>query len=176
MKTHWNQTHPELVETTLNSYATAALPLAQPDSQEMASSAVNNAAITVYRKRTDPFATAQSGALDDASMTWKTKGIFAFVMRHPLNSKVPLRDLLAKGPDGLTTLRTVLKELRILGYLKHELRRDDIGEYTQSLWLLADEPIFLEDPKNKRLRERQMQKCSAMKRPKTVFAATRTVF
>lgn len=68
----------------------------------------------------------------DERLGWRAKGILLFLMSHKNGWRTSLEHLASEGPDGLTAIRTAIKELESVGYLKRETTQ------TSSDWIISD--------------------------------------
>ncbi len=103
-----------------------------------------NANIIITARTNDPFARVNKSMLDDPNLTWQAKGVLAYLLGKPENWKPQVRDLVKRSKNGEAAVRSVLKELRKLGYAKLNQVRDSHGRVTGSAWHISDAPIFLD--------------------------------
>ena len=85
--------------------------------------------------------------LDDEKLSFKAKGLLTYLLSKPDNWHCYREHLAKVGPDGLTAVRSGLKELRDAGYLEKRPIRGDDGKIEE--W----ESILREQPKTPKLRE-----------------------
>jgi len=102
-----------------------------------------NQRIQVTREINDPFARVPKTLLDDDSMSWKAKGILAYLLSKPESWKLRVKDIAQRSTDGETAVRTALKELQSAGYARLERRKSDDGKIAEWVWHVADKPAFL---------------------------------
>jgi hypothetical protein len=74
----------------------------------------------------------------DARLSWKARGLLAYLMSHTEGWTTSLSDLVEKGIDGRDAIRTGLLELERLGYLVRERARNDDGTLAGIDYLLQD--------------------------------------
>lgn len=67
--------------------------------------------------KTKNFTTIANDLLQDRRLSWKAKGLMAYVLSLPDDWHFSIEGLATFSPDGRTTVETILKELKSLGYL-----------------------------------------------------------
>ena len=77
----------------------------------------------------NPFVMIDRRPIENNSLTWKAKGILAYLLSRPDNWIVRLRDLVNRSPDGVHAVRSALKELRAAGHLSTREIRDENGQF-----------------------------------------------
>lgn len=97
---------------------------------------------TIVRRRTnDPFARIPKAMLEDDQLTWKAKGILAYLLGKPDGWEPRLGDLIHQGDDGPTAVRNGLRELRENGYAQlQKVYRN--GRVDQWLLVISDRREF----------------------------------
>lgn len=114
--------------------------------------------IFIARNADDPFARVPKRILDDSRLTWKAKGVLAYLLGKPSGWKVQVRDISNRGKDGESAVRTALDELRTIGYAKLECLREG-GKVVAWYWKIADEPIYsAPDGENPHLEKPEVEK------------------
>ena len=129
------------------------------------------ATILIHTKREDPFNRIPKDVAENSRLSFQARGVMAYLIGKPTGWRINVWDLVKRSPHGKTFIRSILNELRILGYMKLEQRRNEAGEFEGYQWLLSDEPTWYNDSANKELRDKYMRKCSAAKRPKKFLRA-----
>jgi len=76
--------------------------------------------IVKIQKRTHPFAMIDARALNDERISWKAKGLHAYLMSKPNDWRVIFSDLVKHATDGPYSVRATLNELRRFGYARLE--------------------------------------------------------
>src|SRR5512133_1808457 len=97
--------------------------------------------IIVTRTVSDPFARVPKDVLDDTRMSWKAKGILAYLLGKPHDWVVRTEDIVKRSTDGEASVVNGLKELREAGYAKLVQIREG-GRVKNWCWKVADAPIF----------------------------------
>ena len=93
----------------------------------------------IIKKYTNKFTVINNNVIQDERLSWKARGIFAYLWSKPDDWDFYETEVAKHAPDGRNSLRTGLKELEKLGYLKRTRLRVD-GHLSGSAWLLTDNP------------------------------------
>jgi DnaD/phage-associated family protein len=93
----------------------------------------------IRAKRNSNYTVMSNVGLNDANLTFKAKGLLAFLLSKPDDWRTNDRYLATVGPDGRSAVQAGLKELEIAGYLKRSKYKDDRGQWK---WhsIIYDEP------------------------------------
>lgn len=94
-------------------------------------------------KRTENFAVMAREPLDSVVLSYKAKGLYAYLMSKPADWMVRLADL-QRGPDGREAVQAGLKELEKLGLAVYQILPGKGGE-----WTLFETPDLNPANKNK---------------------------
>src|SRR5438034_7167269 len=92
------------------------------------------------RKRTHPFAMIDARPLNDPRISWKAKGLHAYLMSKPKDWHVIFADLVKHATDRAYSVRTALNELLGLGYAKLQPLKDERGLFCGSCWTVYEWP------------------------------------
>lgn len=79
------------------------------------------------QKRPNNFVMIDKGFLENPNLSWKAKGVLAYLLSKPDNWKVITRDLVNRSTDGKSAVYSGLKELKEYGYYQKIPIRDDKG-------------------------------------------------
>lgn len=77
--------------------------------------------------------------LEDTSITWKAKGLFAYLWSQSDNWNFYEKEVVKHSADGISGLRSGLNELEKHGYLLRKRRREK-GQVKESIWSLSESP------------------------------------
>lgn len=83
------------------------------------------------------FTVLPNEALTDDRLSFKARGLLAYILSKPDHWKTSSHQLAKVGPDGLTSVRTGMKELQDLGYASLLKQRNSDGTFV-SEWLIGD--------------------------------------
>jgi hypothetical protein len=100
-----------------------------------------NATILIDSPDRDPFARIPHRVLSDRDLSWKAKGILAYLLGKPPNWQTRLADLVNQSRDGRDSALAGLLELRRAGYAARSLTRDR-GRITGCQWIISHTPRF----------------------------------
>lgn len=93
----------------------------------------------VYQKR---FTTVDNAVLNNVNLSWKAKGLFVYLWSQADEWDFYETEVVKHSTDGLSSLKSGLKELEEQGYLKRERQRDDKGHFKENNWILSENPIL----------------------------------
>lgn len=106
---------------------------------------------TIYRtERRAGFAQIPNDALRDERLSFRARGLLAYMLSFPDDWRHRADDLSEKGKEGREAVRTALRELEAIGYRVKEKRQDELGQWRTHVILrdfLPDdrEPVGRED-------------------------------
>jgi len=80
------------------------------------------------QKRPNGFVMLDKGFIENENLSWKAKGILAYLLSKPDNWKVIIKDLVNHSTDGKAAVYSGLKELSEQGYYKKVPVRDSKGK------------------------------------------------
>lgn len=80
--------------------------------------------------------------LKDDRLSWKAKGIIAYVQMLPPNWVLNIRDLTNRATDGRDSLYSGIKELEKYGYCTKTMKRNPDGTIAGYAYEICDKPIF----------------------------------
>jgi DnaD/phage-associated family protein len=83
-------------------------------------------------------------ALHDPRLSWKAKGLHAYMLSMPNNWKFYDSELEKHAKDGKDALRSAIKELKQYGYMRRERRRNEQGKFEWET-IVYEEP-YTENP------------------------------
>ena len=80
------------------------------------------------KRRPSSFVTMDKGFLENAALSWKAKGILAYLLSKPDNWKVVVGDVIKHATDGKAAVYNGLAELSRHGYYEKIPIRDGAGQ------------------------------------------------
>lgn len=87
--------------------------------------------MTIIRTpRPDRYAIVPMPAVEDHKLSWKARGLLAYLLSRPDNWRTSSQHLARCGPDGRDAVRTGLDELVQAGYLVRRRRQDPAGRWS----------------------------------------------
>lgn len=87
--------------------------------------------IVRVRKRENPYVQIDKTGLNDDRLSFKAKGMLAYLLSKPDNWNVSRNQLAKVGADGISSVRSGLKELRDYGYLEKRPVKDGKGRIVE---------------------------------------------
>jgi hypothetical protein len=72
--------------------------------------------IVKVEKRDDPYARIDNRALNDERISYRARGVLAYLLSKPNGWKAQTSDIVAHGTEGRDAIRSVFRELRHYGY------------------------------------------------------------
>lgn len=105
--------------------------------------ATNNNTIT-RRKYDRDFTIVSNDFLKDARLSWKAKGIIAYVAMLPDDWVLNMRDLTNRATDGRDSLYSGIKELEMCGYCAKTMQRNPDGTIAGYAYEICDKPVFVQ--------------------------------
>lgn len=89
----------------------------------------------------DRFAIISKTPLEDDRLSFKARGLLAYLLSKPDGWDVQVSYLIAAGPDGKRAVESALAELEQAGYLERgESERDQHGHFTHRESVIFEEP------------------------------------
>lgn len=76
--------------------------------------------------------------LFDDRLSLKEKGLAAMIYSAPMDAPSNIQFIKENSKDGADAIRTGLKRLKELGYLKTETYRDSTGKITRQFWKIIN--------------------------------------
>ncbi|EGG36527.1 helix-turn-helix domain-containing protein [Paenibacillus sp. HGF5] len=83
--------------------------------------------------------------LSDDRLTWKAKGLLAYLLSKPSNWRVYIADLVKRSKDGRDAVYSAIKELETCGYVERRQTRDESNRITGMETVIYERPI-IDDP------------------------------
>ena len=81
-------------------------------------------------------------AIIDPKLSWKAKGILAYMRSRPDDWQFYSTEVSKHSTDGMSSLLAGLRELEACGYLKR-VQENKHGKFSDLEWQIADTPAFL---------------------------------
>ncbi|GBG95212.1 hypothetical protein LFYK43_16710 [Ligilactobacillus salitolerans] len=98
----------------------------------------------IIKQRQKGFTTIDNKVIRDDKLSWKARGIFAYLWSQADDWNFYETEIAKHSADGRDSLRSGLKELETVGYLKRKRVRNGKGQVTDSEWILTDKPMLNE--------------------------------
>lgn len=98
------------------------------------------ATIRVEKSKENPYVILNKTGLNDPNLSWKAKGILAYLLSKPDDWKCMVNDLIKHSKDGRDATYAGLKELREHGYMIKRPLADDKGKIVEWQEVLYEMP------------------------------------
>ena len=91
-------------------------------------------------KRENPYAQIDKRVLGDNRLSWRAKGILAYLLSKPSGWKVNVKDIWNNGAEGRNAVQDCLVELQKIGYAELKTVTGEHGKLMGSQWIITEEP------------------------------------
>lgn len=78
--------------------------------------------------------------LNDPGLSWKAKGLMAYLLSLPADWKIRLAEVQRHSTDGMSGLRSAIQELIDSGYVRSSQERDNSGKWTTFVYEIIEVP------------------------------------
>ncbi|MEB7782262.1 DnaD domain protein [Mammaliicoccus sciuri] len=100
------------------------------------------ATFRVY-KESGNFVTVHKEFIHDDTISWKAKGILLYLLSRPDDWQVYETELVKHTSDGLSSLKSGIKELEEIGYIRRTRKRDDKGRLKEYEYSVFEHPTHM---------------------------------
>lgn len=97
-------------------------------------------------KRENPYVMIDKYGLNDERLSWKAKGLLAYLLSKPDDWQVYETDLIKRATDGRDSVRTGLRELEKFGYLSRRQIRGENGSFGHVEYIIYERPVTEDIP------------------------------
>ncbi|XVK93318.1 replication protein [Staphylococcus equorum] len=97
------------------------------------------ATFRVY-KESGNFVMVHKDFIHDSNLSWKAKGILLYLLSRPDDWQVYETEIVKHSSDGLSGLKSGIKELEEVGYIQRNRKRDDKGRLKEYEYLVYEQP------------------------------------
>ena len=81
------------------------------------------------KKQSLPFVQINNEFLNDDRLSFKAKGLFAYMFSKPDNWNFTIKSISTQQDEGVASIRSALNELKEYGYVSYKKNNDGSGEY-----------------------------------------------
>ena len=92
----------------------------------------------ITRSRTDNYAVVPNSVTEDSRLSFEARGVLCYLLAKPNNWQVQIADLQKQGSFGRDKAYRILKELREVGYLALEVKRNDKAQIISQDYIVYD--------------------------------------
>lgn len=105
--------------------------------------------IRVSKNKKNPYFIMNNTGINDKNLSFKAKGLLAYLISKPDNWYVNYRDLTANSLNGIKSIRSAIKELIHFGYITLAQFRQDNGKFAYCDYIVYEVPQIPTLNKNK---------------------------
>ena len=93
------------------------------------------------KKHSHAFVIIDSRPLRNPALSWRAKGLLAYLMTLPDNWVVVRGDLVERSTDGRSSVQAAFAELKAAGHATLELVRNAKGQVVGKEWHIRERPV-----------------------------------
>ena len=109
----------------------------------------NSSNFKQHRQRGSNFTVIPNEIFRDYELSAKAKGILTTLLSLPPNWEFSEKGLQKLFTDGLSSIKSGIKELEAAGYVARERIRNEKGQLKGTRWHVYEEPFFPEEQEGK---------------------------
>jgi len=94
----------------------------------------------VIKDKNNPYVQINKTCLNDERLSWKAKGLFAYMLSLPDNWIIYQCELVNHARDGIDSVRAIMKELKKFGYLNIYQERNEDGTFGSWVTCIFEHP------------------------------------
>lgn len=98
-------------------------------------------AIIRVSKKENPFAQIDKTGLYDARLSWDAKAVLCYLLTKPDDWEANVVDIACHSSDGITVVRSALKELQKFGYVEYKIFKNSKGQISEKKYIIYEVPI-----------------------------------
>lgn len=92
----------------------------------------------VQKDKNNPYVMLNKKLLNDTELSWKAKGVLAYLLSLPDDWKIYEEEIAKHSKDSRDSLRTAIKELIKRGYIARERNRNEKGQLQGSTYCVYE--------------------------------------
>ncbi|SFM31022.1 helix-turn-helix domain-containing protein [Pelosinus propionicus] len=122
------------------------------------------AKVVIKKNKENPFVQIYKEPLSDDRLSWKAKGIWAYLLSKPDDWVVRITDLIRRSKDSRDSVYTGLTELEKYGYLTRERCYNEKGQFMGYDYIIYEAPLPIEEvviekrKKSRKVKDQDMEK------------------
>lgn len=102
--------------------------------------------IRVTKDKNNPYVILNKGFLNRNDLSWKAKGVLAYLLSLPDDWQINVADLQKRSTDGKVGTRTGIKELMDAGYINRKMIKNETGKICGYEYTVKEVPDDSEIP------------------------------
>lgn len=95
----------------------------------------------IKTKKEKNFTVLDNTFIKDTRLSWKAKGLMTYLLSLPDDWTIHLSEIEKHATDGKSALRSAINELKELGYLKAEQKREN-NRFAEMVYIIIENPDF----------------------------------
>lgn len=95
----------------------------------------------VQKNHENPYVMLDKFSVNDSGLSWKAKGLLAYLLSKPDDWQVYERDVIAHARDSRDSVRAGLKELEAAGYIQRAQARNESGRFAEKEYRVFERPL-----------------------------------
>jgi len=99
---------------------------------------------TIIRKeknKLNPYAQVSRRSIQDPALSWKAKGLLAYLLSLPDDWQIYIKELPNHSNDGIKATRAAFNQLRATGYITGAKRRGEKGYFEGHEYVVHEHPV-----------------------------------
>ena len=98
--------------------------------------------VRVAKGKDRPYVMLDKRLAEDRSLSWKAKGLMAYMLSRPDDWQIRVTDLVRRSPGGESAVRSGLRELEQRGYIVRKRRHDAAtGRFAGIMLTVHESPL-----------------------------------
>jgi hypothetical protein len=97
--------------------------------------------IRTSKSKENPYVMLDKTGLNDSRLSWKAKGLLAYLVSMPDDWQIYVTDLVKRAKDGRDSIDAGLQELEKYGYLSRRQIRGESGKFGEMEYIVYEQPI-----------------------------------
>lgn len=93
------------------------------------------------QRNTDNFTIITNKVINDKRLSFKARGLLIYLLSKPQHWQVSSKQLAGASPQGITAIRSAMKELVTCGYARLQTVQGEDGRLSGRFWSISDLPI-----------------------------------
>jgi hypothetical protein len=117
----------------------------------------------IQKNKDNPYAMIDRRVLENPALSWKAKGLLAYLLSRPDNWEVQIGDLLKRSTDGESATREAINELEVAGHIQKTAERAEGARFLRWVMLIHEHPV----PNSERTHHKRLARKSAQQAAQT---------
>lgn len=100
-----------------------------------------NTIFRVVKNKDNPYVMIDKRPIENPALSWKAKGLLAYLLSRPDNWIVRMGDLIKRSQDGEFATRGAAKELESAGHIAKHQERKDGARFAEVVYTVYEQPL-----------------------------------